>query len=125
MSSPDPSQLELSLITKAGRLKRLMASGLSLEEATVKMLSDESAEEYAERNRAAMEALEARILSPAYMERYGAASAEPDENKRAQLLADLKRDTFAEIDMEAVHRIISARNRQMVHEGLLPPDALK
>lgn len=122
MSSPDPSKLELSLITKAGRLRRMIAAGMTLEEATAKMLTDETAEEYAERNRAAMEALEARILSPAYMQRFEAIRAEPDPVKRAALEADLKRDNFAEIDMEAVHRNISARNRQMQQEGLLPPD---
>lgn len=125
MSSPDPSKLELSLITKAGRLKRMIAAGMTFEEATAKMLSDETAQEYAERNRAAMEALEARILSPEYMARFAAIQAEPDPAKRAGLEAELKRDNFAEIDMEAVHRTISSRNRQMVKEGVLPPDALK
>lgn len=125
MSSHDPSKLELSLITKAGRLRRMMAAGLTLDEATAKILAPETAEEYAERNRAAMEALEARMLSSAYMERFTSIRSEPDPVKRALLEAELKRENFAEIDMEAVHRNITARNRQMVQEGLLPPDALR
>lgn len=123
MSSPDPSNIELSLLSEAGRLQRLMKDeGLSFEEAVARLLAPESAVDYAARNRAAMEALEARLLSPEYMDRYAAIMSEPDQAKREQLLADLKRENFALIDMAAVHRNISARNRQMQQEGLLPPD---
>ena len=83
-------------------------------------MEPESAEAYAERNRAAMEALETRVLSPEYLAQFEAAQSEPDPVKRAAAHAALKRANFAVIDMEAVHRTIAARNRQFQQEGLLP-----
>jgi hypothetical protein len=67
--------------------------------------------------------LEERILSPEYMARFAAIQSEPDPVKRAELNAELKRENFAAIDMEAVHRTIRARNTQWKKEGILPPDA--
>ena len=118
-----PSLPELMAISELGRFQRLMADeGLSLTEAAARLAGPESAQAYAERGRAALAALEARILSPAYLEDFGAAQAEPDPVRRAERLAAQQRATFAAIDMVAVHRVIAARNRQWRAEGILPPD---
>ena len=123
MADQEPSQDELWLITHLGRINRLVADGMTPIEAAAKLAADESADEYAERNQAAMEALEKRILAPEYMARFAAIQSEPDPRRKAELEADLKRENFAAIDMEAVHRTIRARNRQWKAEGVLPPDA--
>ena len=117
-----PTAEELAIITQLARVERLVNSGMDPIEAAQKLLEPESAEAYTERNRDAMAALEARLLSPEYLAQYEAAQSEPDPKKRAAALAALKRENFAAIDMEAVHRTISARNRQHQKEGLLPPD---
>jgi hypothetical protein len=116
----EPTAEELSILTQMGRIDRLVQSGLDPVEAAKKLLEPESAKDYAERNRAAMEALEARLLSPEYQSRFEAAQSEPDPLKREAAHATLKRENFAAIDMEAVHRAIAARNRQFKQEGLLP-----
>lgn len=120
----EPNRQELHALTILGRLQRMVEQeGLTPAAAAAKMLQDESAVEYAERNRQAMDELEKRILSPEYMERWRQAYEEPDPEKRAAALAAIKRENYATIDMEAVHRTIASRNRQLKAEGLLPPDA--
>ena len=127
MPSPDPhepSQFELGVLGVHGRIQRMMRDeGLTMDEAVAKLLQPETREDYLARNAAAMEDVEQHILSPDYMERFAVAQSEPDAAKRAELLAALKRDNFANHDIEALHRVIRARNRQLKAEGLLPPDA--
>jgi len=117
----DPTPEELSALTHFGRLARLLDQGFSPVEAATKLTEAENAEGYAERNRAAMTALEERMLSPEYLARFAAAQCETDPAKKAAAHAALKRENFAAVDMEAVHRTISSRNRQMQAEGMLPP----
>jgi hypothetical protein len=120
----EPSLTELMAISELARLQRLIADeGLDLEAAIERVAGPESAEAYAERGRAALVALEARMLSPAYLEEFNAAQAEPDPLRRAERLAALKLANFATLDMVAVHRVIAARNRQWRAEGILPPTA--
>ncbi len=122
-----PSGEELAIITHLGRLNRLVGQGMSPMEAAQQFLKEaageESPDEYAERNRRAMEEVEAWILSPEYMAKYEKALSEPDPVKKEAALADLKRENFAKLDMTAFHRTIAARNRQWKAEGILPPDA--
>ena len=118
-----PTHDELALITQLGRLGRMVEAGLSPPESASRLLAEETAGGYTERNRAAMAALGQRLLSPEYMAEFAAAQGETDPAKREAALAALTRANFAAIDMEAVHRTIAARNRQMKAEGLLPPDA--
>lgn len=118
----EPTSEELAAITQLGRLQRLLEQGYTPAAAAAKLLEPETPEAYASRNRAAMEALEQRLLSSEYTARYTAIENERDPEKRERLRADLKRDNFAAIDMEAVHRNIAARNRQMRSEGILPKD---
>lgn len=118
-----PSRAELELLSGIGRVGRLVAAGATPLDAVEMLLKPESSEEYVQRNQTAMEDLEKRILSPEYQARFSAIQEVQDPVKRAQLSAELKRETFASIDMEAVHRTIRARNRQWQKEGILPPDA--
>ncbi len=123
-NSSEPTSEELSLLTQLGRLERMITEeGISPAAAAERLLAPETVEAYSARNRAAMEALELRLLSPEYMARFAAAQVEPDPIKRAAAHAALKRENFSAIDMEAVHRVITARNRQMRAEGQLPPEA--
>jgi hypothetical protein len=122
--SPDkPTSEELVFLTQIGRLSRMLREGRDINEVLEELYSPETAQSYSERNQAAMEALEQRMTSPEYLRKYAEAINEQDAAIREKLLADLKRENFATIDMEAVHRTIRARNRQMKAEGLLPPDA--
>lgn len=122
--SPDkPTSEELVFLTQIGRLSRMLREGRDINEVLEELYSPETAQSYSERNQAAMEALEQRMTSPEYLRKYAEAFNEQDTAIREKLLADIKRENFATIDMEAVHRTISARNRQMKAEGLLPPDA--
>ena len=121
--NPEPTAEELAALTQLGRLQRLLEQGYTPADAAAKLLEPESPEAYARRNREAMAALEQRLLSPEYMAQFTAIEAAQDPAERERLRADLKRANFAAIDMEAVHRTIASRNRQMRAEGLLPPDA--
>lgn len=124
MEDPTPDPIELSIISLQGRLDRLMnEEGLSVVEAVQRLLQSENAQEYVARNERAMDEVTKRLSDPAYMDAYAAAMSEPDERVRAQRLADLKRETFRLVDIEAVHRTIGARNRQWKAEGILSPDA--
>lgn len=58
----EPSRDELDLIGALGRMKRLIAQGMSPLEAAQKVDAPESAEDYIARNEAAFDALEKRIL---------------------------------------------------------------
>ena len=112
------------MISELARLQRLLGEeSLNLPAAVARLTGPESAEAYAERGRAALAALEERILSPAYLEEFNAAQAEPDPVRRAERLAALKLANFTAIDMVAVHRVIAARNRQWRADGILPPTA--
>ena len=122
-NSGDPTADELAIITHLGRLDRLIAAGMTPAAAAELLHRDETSDEYAERNRAAMAALEARLLSPEYEAKIAAIEAIKDPAAKAKASAALKRENFALIDMEAVHRTIRARNRQFVAEGILPPHA--
>lgn len=121
--SPQPDPAELRLLGVAGRLQRLRDQGLSLEEAVRALAKKESAEEYVARNQQALGEVEARMLSPEYLERFAEANSDPDPESRARKLAELKRENYATLDLEALHRHISARNKQCKAEGVLPPDA--
>jgi hypothetical protein len=119
----EPSQEELAQIALLGRLDRLIAQGLTPMEAAAKLMEPESVEAYLARNAEARSSLEERLNSPEYWAQFAAIQAETDPSRKAALKAELKRANFAAIDMEAIHRTIRARNRQLKAEGILPPDA--
>lgn len=121
-SSGHPTNDELALVGHLGRLRRLAKEGLSAEEIVAQLTSPESSESYVARNQTAMAELEQRILSPEYFEKVAGILALSDPVARAAAQSALKLEMFATLDMEAVHRTIAARNRQLVSEGVLPPD---
>jgi hypothetical protein len=123
MTPHEPDPLELRALQIMMRLRRLKSEGLTMDEAASRMLAPESADEYTRRNEQALAEVEARLLSPEYLERFAKIQAEPDEEVRAKLEAELKRENYATLDLEALHRVIRARNRQWKAEGILPPDA--
>lgn len=119
-SEPDP--LELQIIGTMGRLQRLVQEeGLTIDAAAAKIIGPESADEYVARNAKAMQSVEAYLLSPEYLAKVAAATNEPDPAKRAAMQADLKRENFARLDLQAVHRHIGARVKQMEAEGVIRP----
>src|SRR5690606_27027704 len=85
--SSEPERLELELLGKAGRLRRLMEEGLTFMEAVERMAAKESAEAYLDRNAKALEAIEERLLSPEYQAKFADAMAEQDPKLRAEKLA--------------------------------------
>lgn len=120
--SHEPDPLELQIIGTMGRLQRLVEEGgLSLEAAIAKLDQPETAEGYLERNAKAIREAGDYLVSPEYLAKVSAALNEPDPNKRARLQANLKRESFARLDLQAVHRQIGARIRQMEAEGVIPP----
>lgn len=123
MDAPnEPDAFELSLLSVVGRLRRLTDTGMTLGEAAEKLLREETADEYLARNAAAMKAVDECLLSPEHLDRFAAAMSDPDPVARAARLADFKRETYAALDIEALHRHIRAQNKRMQAEGMLPPD---
>lgn len=124
METPEPDPIELNILSLQGRLDRMINDeGLDIMEAMQRITLPESAQDYACRNEQAMRELEKRLLDPGYIDAFAEAMSERDETIRAQKLAALQRETFRLVDIEAVHRMIRARNRQWKAEGILPPDA--
>jgi hypothetical protein len=102
-----------------------MSAGQTMQQAMETIVRQEAGletvDEYVARNKAAMDAVEARILSPEYMNRYTEIMSCSDPAERDRRLADLKRENYATLDIAALHRTIRARNKQMFAEGVLPP----
>lgn len=117
---PDPR--ELALLQLQARLRRLEAKGLTREEALAKIVAGESASEYMARNSDAIDEIQRTLFGAEYLARFEDANNEANPAERERKLAVLKRENYATLDIEALHRVIGARNRHLKAEGVLPRD---
>ncbi len=86
------------------------------------MVARESANEYVARNSEAIDEIQRTLFSAEYLTRFDDANNDLNPAERRRKLAALRRENYATLDIEALHRVIEARNRHLKAEGVLPPD---